>query len=775
MKAFNGLENILKTLMITRSDWRSRVPYGNMHREFTLREWALESTHWTIHFAGKRTVSDYLHVILWFILIEFLGLVSIPFAWTAGNKLTDRGYSATRTLGIVLVTYISWILSYLWNFSRSTILTSVIVLSLASVSLYKKQRNFPTKKILLVNELVFTGSFFFFLLVRIYLPEIYRHEKFMDFAFLNAVMRTSSFPPADPWFSGGVLDFYYYFGYLSVGVLGKLCSVEPSILFNLAVALTFALSLSLLFGIGYNLTNGKIKYGIITAVSGALLGNIQGLKELVSLYILRVPVQMGYYWSSSRVIPYTINEFPYFSFIHGDLHSHMLAIPFQLLVLTFLLNIYLKKSENRLFENLPGLIIFSVSLGFLFPSNSWDFPVYLGLTFLIILVFYYGHYISDNKLSGFIAGFSRSITLVSIFSLLLYLPFYLSFNPQAAGGFAFVESGSRTTIEQFLILFGLFLFVIFSFLTTHLKSERKAVYFALWAGISVLISSEWTIPLLAVLFPLLVLSFFSFLKDLPERSPAGFISLLIAIATFIALLCEIIHLDDPIEGNFARMNTVFKFYMHLWIFLAIAASYSCYYLNSRNKDGNVNHLFLKEAYGKKIWTFSLMLLVISCAVFPVASTYTRIEDMKAEPALDGMEYMKKLDRGDYNAIKWIQENIEGTPVILEATEEDNSYTYISRVSANTGLPTVVGWTRHEWFWGRDQAEVRTRIEDVRSIYTTSSEKKAMELMNKYKVSYVYIGNLERQMYPENLDKFENKKYFKLVYQSSVQIYKRKDL
>ncbi len=742
------------------------------------REWALESAHWTIHFAGKRTVSDYLHVVLWFILIEFLGLVSIPFAWTAGNKLADRGYSATRTLGIVLVTYISWILSYLWNFNRSTILASVVtvfVLGLASMSLYKKQSHFPTKKVLLANELVFTGGFFFFLLVRIYLPEIYRHEKFMDFAFLNAVMRTSSFPPADPWFSGGVLDFYYYFGYLSVGVLGKLCSVEPSILFNLAVALTFALSLNLLFGIGYNLTNGKIKYGIITAVSGALLGNIQGLKELISLYILNVPVRMGYYWSSSRVIPYTINEFPYFSFIHGDLHSHMLAIPFQLLVLTFLLNIYIKKSENRLFENLQGLIIFSVSLGFLFPSNSWDFPVYLGLTFLIILIFYYEQYIHDKNLFLSIFGFSRLMILVSIFSLLLYMPFYLSFNPQAAGGFALVESGGRTTIEQFMILFGLFLFVIFSFLTAHLKSERKTEYFALWAGISVLVSSEWTIPLLSILLSLFVLSFSSFLKELPKRSPTGFTSLLIVVATFIALLCEIVYLDDPIEGSFARMNTVFKFYMHLWIFLAIAASYSYYYLNSCYKNESVNNLLFKEAYGKKIWTFSFVLLVISCAVFPVASTYTRIKDMKAEPALDGMEYMKKLDRGDYNAIKWIQENIEGTPVILEATEEDNSYTYISRVSANTGLPTVIGWTRHERFWGRDQEEVRTRIEDVRSIYTTSSEKKSLELMNKYNVSYVYIGNLERQMYSENLDKFENKNYFKLVYESSVRIYKRKDL
>ncbi len=719
---------------------------------------------------------EYLHVIFWFIFIEILGLISIPLAGAAGNRLADGGYSAARTLGIVLVAYMSWILSYVWGFNRSTILISVLLLCLISMSVYLKQKVLPKKKILFSNELVFAAGFFFFLLIRIYLPEIYRHEKFMDFAFLNAVIRTSSFPPADPWFSGGSLDFYYYFGYLSVGVPGKLCSVEPSMLFNLAIALTFALSFNLLFGFGYNLTHGKIKYGILTAGAGILLGNLQGLIEFVSVYLIKEPVSMGYYWSSSRVIPYTINEFPYFSFIHGDLHSHMLAIPFQLLVLAFLLNIYLRKDCNRVFESILAFLIFSVSLGFLFPSNSWDFPIYFGLTFAVILAFYYGHYIYNKNLSGSIAGFFGTVTLVSVFSFLPYLPFYLSFKPQAAGGFDFVALELRTTIDKFLILFGLFLFLTFSFLMTHLDSRRKIRYFILWIGISAILSRAWSIPLLVILFPLLALSLFSFLKDLPERSNAGFVSLLIAAASFIALICEIVYLDDPISGSFARMNTVFKFYMHLWIFLAISASYSYYELRSLYRTWPANGLPSNRIYGRKAWAFSLVLLVLSCSVFPVVSTFTRIEDMNAEPTLDGMGYMKGLDRGDYDAIRWIQQNIEGTPVILEASEDDSSYRYTSRVSANTGLPTVLGWARHEWFWGRDPEEVRARIEDVNSIYSTGSKKKALELMNKYNVSYVYIGQLERQIYDVRTDKFEDKTYFEPVYRGSVQIYKiRKEL
>lgn len=715
---------------------------------------------------------EYLYVAFWIIFIELLGVISMPLTGVLGNRLADKGYSAARALGIVLITYMSWIFSYLWGFNWKTILTAVLVLCLISIILYRKQRSFPSRQAILSNELIFNAGFFFFLLIRIYLPQIYRHEKFMDFAFMNAVMRTASFPPADPWFAGGTLDFYYYLGYVSVGALGKLFSVEPSMLFNLAVALTFALTLNLLFGLGYNLTSGNRKYGIITAIAGAVLGNIQGLIELKTTYFDNDAFFMGYYWSSSRVIPYTINEFPYFSFIHGDLHSHMLAIPFQLLILSFLLNIYFRKNEAKAFENGIAFIIFSVALGFLFPSNSWDFPVYFGLACAVILIFYYGIYLRNKNLLGNAARFFGTIALIILFSLLFYLPFYLHFKPQAAGGFALLEPGLRTIVEHFLILFGLFLFLIYSFLVTRLDSIEKMAGLVLWIGISALLSKILAIPLILVLFPLLVLAAFSFFKDLPYRTSVGFVSLLTATSAFLALFCEVIYLDDPISGNFARMNTVFKFYMHVWLFLAVAACYSYYELNKRYKIWAWTG-FSFDGAANKLWALALIVLVISCAVFPVVATYTRIDDMKADPSLDGMDYIKKFDRGDYNAIKWMQENISGSPVILEASNDSGSYTYASRVSANTGLPTVIGWSRHERFWGRDPKIIKTRLEDVHTIYTTGSIKKSLELMDKYNVSYVYIGQLERQMYYIRADKFRNESYFEPVYQGSVEIYKIK--
>lgn len=730
-------------------------------------------------YLGRGTVLDYLCIIFWFVLIEFIGLISIPLAGMLAGGLADKACSAARTLGIMLLTYISWIFSYLLGFNKITVFISLLVLFLMSLFAYKKERYFPDKKILFLNEFIFAAALFSFLIVRIYIPRIYMHEKFMDFAFLNALIRTSSFPPADPWFAGGSLDFYYYMGYLSVGVPGKLCSVEPSILFNLSIALIFALCFNLFFGIGYNLTRGKIKYGLVTSVLVILLGNIQGFLEFIKMYITKEPSSiavsvMGYYWSSSRVIPFTINEFPYFTFILGDLHSHMLAIPFYILVLTLLLNLYFRKEADRIFGNNLALLIFSLSLGFLFPVNSWDFPIYFGLMFVIVLVHYYGYFISNRDLFRSVSGFLKTIIFISTFSFLPYLPFYLSFDPKAAGGFDFVGPELRTTPDKFLILFGLFLFLIFSFLISRLETRKKLMYFIAWIGISSFISWNLSTPLIGILFPLTALSLLLFLKELRERSSAGFISLLTATAAFISLFCELVRLNDHITGSFARMNTVFKFYVHLWIFLAIAASYSYYELKPSIKSWPVDGQSLKKVYVKNVWSILLLLLVISCSFFPVVSTFTRIKDMNATPSLDGMEYIRGLDEGDFNALKWMQENIKGTPVVLEASNISSSYTYISRVSTNTGLPTVIGWTGHELFWGRDPEEITRRVADVSLIYSTDNKKKALELIDKYNVSYVYIGQLERQLYNVRTDKFNDKTYFEPAYLGPVTIYKVKN-
>ena len=195
--------------------------------------------------------------------------------------------------------------------------------------------------------------------------------------FINSMLRTTEFPPLDPWMSGTVI-YYYYFGYLIVANLINITGILPSIAFNLATASFFALSFTTALGVGFNLT-GKIKYGIITAFFVTIAGNLVGFFQLMDIFRKENAINNMFsfnYWTSSRVIPDTINEFPFFSFLQGDLHAHMISITFQLLVILLLLNIMRSNTFG-----LDSILIMGLSIGFLYPLNTWDYPVYLILSY----------------------------------------------------------------------------------------------------------------------------------------------------------------------------------------------------------------------------------------------------------------------------------------------------------------------------------------------------------------------------------------------------------
>ena len=702
-------------------------------------------------------------VFLWWLAIEIIGMIILPIAGVVAGRLHDRGYSISKILGVVLVTYLTWMLSYLLPFSRSTVFISLLLLAGISAAV-QKQYKVPVidKKTVITNELVFLVAFIFFLIVRSATPAIYGQEKFMDFAFLNSILHSTAFPPLDPWFAGEVIDFYYYLGYLAVAVLTKITGVVPSVAFNLAVALIFALTISVSYGIGYNLTR-NIKYSTFAAIFIAVLGNIQGAIQFVSSYILHQPSTTAYYWSSSRVISNTINEFPYFSFIHGDLHAHMIAIPLQLLVVVLLLNLYL--SEKRgfgVFENAVGFVAFALCLGFLISANTWDYPTYLAIMFTVLFAVQYRE--RSSRGSGWLADILKTGGSIFVASIILYLPFYLSFHPVGVSGIGFVTETMRTDIKQFIILFGLFLFLLYSLFLQDLKidNKQKAVYFS---GIIALLLLSYLLsfPLMIVLIPLFLLAFFSYFKERFNRTPSGFVAILCAAGAGLSLLCELVFIRDAYHSPLERMNTVFKFYMQIWIMWSIAAFYA-YYQITLQKSG-----ILHSGNRYRIWAGIAVVLIVLCAVFPVASTITKTRGFEADLTLDGMDHMKSRNIGDYYAIQWLW-NISGSPVVLEAP--GRSYSFGSRVSANTGLPTVIGWTSHELVWRGDSGVIEERRRDVETIYGISDMEETMKLLEKYNISYVYVGDLERELYSSRgLDKFEDQELFEPVYMDSVTIYK----
>jgi len=690
--------------------------------------------------------------IIWYAMISFIGAAAFPIVSMVCKNLPDHGYCISKIVGILMLAYLTWILSYPLSFNRDVVLLSLAIICIVSLICIKNRPQIKWE-IVIRNEVLFFIVFIVFLTIRVYNPEITAFgEKFMDFAFLNAVMRSSHFPPHDPWLSGGLLNFYYYFGYLIVAVLSKLSGIPTTITYNLGLVTFSALAASASFGIGYDLTK-KARYGISTMIIIVFIANPYIVFNLAGSF-LHLPVthheDLFGFWASTRVIPNTINEFPYFSFIFGDLHPHVISIPFQLLALTLLLNIYKSTDkginiygETRI-HVLAGIIISALSIGVLFPMNAWDYPTYLALFITIVLIQQYRTARIRDALIPIIS--------VVIMSVLLFVPFYMDFHGTGASEIGI--SHQKTLLINFIEIFALFLFLIFSSLFSHLDLDRRYVI----ALIPITILSLLFFQILIIIIPLIVLCLYLFHKDTKNNQ---FVLALVLVGSLLAVFCEIFYLNDRLGAPNERMNTVFKLYLQIWILWGVAAGYCLY-------DLSLKHLISRK---RTIWTVLFCILIASCCIYPFTATYTKMNIDHNPASLDGIAYLNGSDRGDYFAISWIRRNITGTPVIIEAP--GRCYSTDSRVSAFTGLPTVIGWEGHEMMWRGSYEDVRVRAEDVDKIYSTRNINTAIGLLNKYNVSYVYIGAAERARYGKGLDKFEDGDCFEWIYIGSVRIYRYK--
>jgi uncharacterized membrane protein len=156
-------------------------------------------------------------------------------------------------------------------------------------------------------------------------------------------------------------------------------------------------------------------------------------------------------------------------------------------------------------------------------------------------------------------------------------------------------------------------------------------------------------------------------------------------------------------------------------------------------------------------------------VYPALGTKDRLRDRFYDQilplTLDGVAYAENViysdQKGnidlavDFEGIRWLQNNVEGSPIVLEGLTP--TYRWGSRVSIYTGLPSVVGWQWHQQQQRGDYAwAVDSRIEDVNKIYSTIDSTMAMRLIRKYNVKYVYVGQVERLYYPSaGLLKFDS--------------------
>ena len=778
-------------------------------------------------------------VLVWFLSIHLLGLLGLPLAFVLFSRLPDRGYTLSKPLALILASYLLWIFG-LTGFILNSQLTIVGILLLMAVAgglilrtRWRELKRFlmAERRTIIVAEVVFLAFFLLWLGIVSEAPAINHTEKPMDFAFLNAVLQAGHFPPEDPWLAGHSIS-YYYFGHFAMALLTKLTGIASSISYNLSVALVSALAATATFGIVFNLirlSRGRrqtaVSYGLLGAALLLVIGNLEGALEFVHLRgwggdgfwqwvgikgLDGAATGQGlfpdghlWWWRATRVIDtlsggqsldYTITEFPVFSFVLGDLHAHVLSLPFVVLGLALCLNVFM--SEDRLgvawlrhhpVESL-AIALFLGSLAFI---NAWDFPLLAAVLAGVVLLKAY----SQERANPWKAAWCAAVMLVPILVLavVLFMPYYLTLDTQASGVSSWTGPSTRPFL--FFIVMGLFFTLGAVFVLAQLVRLPRPGRRQLPAIVSIAITALlpllawtalvfwnsnsgtgpgvtlgavggrvlWVLPGIALV---VVAGFSALQRGLQRRSPViAFPLLLLALSVFLLVGVELFYVTD-LFGN--RMNTVFKVYYQAWLMLAVVGAYGLWFWRSRRRVSGrtprrerqrpmfrIKRRLLQA--GKLCWTCVILVLLAASLYYPVGAVLDRTGlpyegHSFADNTLDGLAFVKEWSPGEYAAIQWLRDQAPPGRIV-EAVGQD--YSDYGRISASTGLPAILGWEGHELQWRGSHEPMAGRREHVAAIYQSNDVGEVRRVLEQYGVRYIYQGDRERATYGQGyLEEFD---------------------
>jgi len=661
---------------------------------------------------------------------------------------------------------------------------------------------------MLITEAVFLVVFALWVYLKCFKPEAYgTTEKLMDFGFMQAMFKSEYMPPEDMWLSGHDLN-YYYVGQFVATYLSKLSGVGVEYGYNLMLMMVAAFAFSMPASITANACRdmfvdehrkGSFAEQLFPVFAGGLAGvavcftgnmhyviyarfipwlrTMLGLDQMASSTGYSFP---GYWFpNATRYIGYnpdtndkTIHEFPLYSFVLGDLHAHVINIMFVLTVAAVLyaylqyrrenmnnarLNcIYVsgpgsvtasagkpagkdqgrKKKEaesiwDRTIWGIPGclketfnpaIILTGFFIGLFHTTNFWDFPIYFVVAGAVILfsnAVIYNFSLTACKLTLF-----HAIT-VFVTAKLVCLPFTLKFH-QISTSVQLCDN--HTPLYQLAILWGLPTITLIVFIAALIRNQVQDGVYTLTGDKQ----EDGQKPGKSV-------ALFRFIANMNISDM--FMVIIGLCALGLVLIPEVIYVKDIYSGDYKRANTMFKLTYQSYILFGVSMSYFL-----------IKLLFYTRKKGRRVFAVIMLVLLLMTVGYFDNSTKAWFGDWKNAENYKGLnagEYLKDVNMEDYEATNWINEHIEGRPVMLEVNGD--SYTDYCRVSVRTGLPTLLGWRTHEWLWQSDETGglpqvVSERNDDVQTIFTSYDVSKVTKLIEKYDVSYIYVGKLEREKY-----------------------------
>lgn len=822
---------------------------------------------------------------VWYIVVWAIGMAVWPLLWRAMPAFSDRGYGLTRTVGVLTVAFIAWATASIhwrtWNAAG----LYIIALALAAVSavvVWRSKGEFKAFvrekwRLLAITEATFLVLFLVMMFVRAMNPDLwtigYGGEKPMDVAYFNGVLRSTVFPPLDPWHAGGFIN-YYYFGFVIVGVPTLMTGIIPSIAYNLILPMLYAMIGVGAFSVAFALVDrwrvappplpvrirdehmpdlpapqrstrriplgSPYVAGFAALIMAIVLGNLDtprvalntlakmgGYNDQVTMvdYLMEkytaehgVPpsgsdltdiftraaspsiadnisfqIDIGldqwrsifngigmlnersleldanrWFWAPSRVILESvgggaINEMPYFTFIYGDLHAHMISMPLMIFAIGFVMNEVLLagRETRRSGWRWVALLFGAMCIGLFRAVNTWDWPTF---TALGLLGLGYAWWLRWRRITRW--------SLVDLFMTNggLVVIGYLAAKPFTEWYASTYNSirmwdGTKTPLWAYLDIHGLFIFVVVSLLmwetarwlrsakVRDLRGKRTTIIAAALIGLGLVAGSiaaamaDYQAALIVV--PLVVWIAVLFFRP-SQNTIMQFVLVIIGLALALTLAVEVVVLD----GDNGRQNMVFKFYMQVWLLFSVGCGAGVAWLLEASRRWRPGLFYLWYGFGS--------LLFVAAALFPVMATIGKKDfrlSQEVGMTLDGALFMQAttdyfegnvpelIDMSlDYEAIKWLQDNVQGSPVIIEGRSPQEEYYWGGRISIHTGLPSVQGWNYHQ----RQQRTlphldqlVWQRIYNINYVYSTDDVNEAWRILKHYDVEYIITAGLER--------------------------------
>ncbi|HEU0114974.1 MAG TPA: DUF2298 domain-containing protein, partial [Thermomicrobiales bacterium] len=774
----------------------------------------------------------------------------------------DGGWGLARLFAVLLAGYLVWLGASVGLFEFRVVWCFVAVIAVGALALALRRRRTYPRNIdggsIVAAEVVFWAVFALFLTFRFLNPDswhpIWGGEKPMEFAHLNATLRSANFPPYDPWYAGGILNYYYYGLYL-VAFLLKLTGIPSRIGFNLAQPTVIALLASAAFSVAATLGRDAsrlrrlaVPAGLVGVLLTVLIGN---LTSAIALFQpLRPPFDsfLDWVWAGSRAIPNAITEFPFFTGLYADLHAHVVALPMTVAAIALAYDLAqrpfrpcgadaIDEIAPALLRAIGRLLPLMLVIGGLSATNAWDVPTYAALGLAAL-------FMATRAVASWPRRMAAFVVLAAAFgigSYLLFLPFHRHFvalfgslarvqQPTDLGAWAshlggllaivvaglivlslpaglavpspvrspVVPLGAAALLVAAAIVFGSVAPNAATIVTTALVAlaigalavvawhvagalpgvlRQDAALVRGWvalatAAAAVAFFAGWDV--LALYLAVGMLGATRWL--IGRRIAPRFLALLAAAAAFVGAGVELVVVaDDLISTPAYRMNTIFKFYNQLWVLLAIAGAASLAVMVRASgllrRSPAVAHRPSEEAptaagQPRRAWAIAGLsfgvVIVAASLVYPILAVsprlHQRFADQLGTGALDALDWMRYgtvpsfgpsgaqpiAFNGDLAAIDWLQRNVSGSPVIAEASIGPYRCNG-SRISIATGLPTIVGWQRHEE-QQRPADVLPERVDDVRTLYTSPDPAAKLAILRKYDVRYVIVGDLER-VYP----------------------------